>query len=198
MDVVRRNVESLRGAIDLESRDGTGASVTIRLPLTLAIIDGFFVDAAGETYVLPLHAVVECLALPAERTEDGCGGGVIASRGTPLPFVRLRALFGADPEGVAGGREHVVVVEHDRGRAGLVVERIHGEGIAVIKPLGRMLGALPAMAGSTILSSGRVGLIVDVAALVQRARQAAASDPLPPHPSGLPSTVPPRPQGVEA
>lgn len=170
MDVVRRNIESLRGSVELESTDGVGACVTVRLPLTLAIIDGFSVSVAEETFVLPLHAVVECLALPAERSEDGAGRGVIDSRGEPLPFVRLRTLF--DLQGTTATREHVVVVEHEGGRVGLVVDQLHGEGQAVIKALGRMLGGLPALAGSTILASGRVGLIIDVPALVQQAHAA--------------------------
>jgi two-component system chemotaxis sensor kinase CheA len=172
MDVVRRNVEALRGSIELESRDGAGAMVTVRLPLTLAIIDGFSVEVGEETFVLPLHTVVECLALPADRSEDGEGRGVINSRGEALPFVRLRALFGFD-QGTAG-REHVVVVEWEQGRVGLVVDRLHGEGQAVIKALGRMLGGLPALAGSTILANGRVGLIIDVPALVQQALRPVA------------------------
>jgi two-component system chemotaxis sensor kinase CheA len=167
MDVVRRNVEALRGSIELESTDGVGACVIIRLPLTLAIIDGFSVEVAEETYVLPLHAVVECLALPAERSEDGEGRGVLTSRGEPLPFVRLRALFGETGE--LPWREHVVVVEQEGHRVGLVVDELHGEGQAVIKALGRMLGGLPALAGSTILGNGRVGLIIDVPALVLQA-----------------------------
>ena len=170
MDVVRRNVEALRGSIELESTDGVGACVTVRLPLTLAIIDGFNVEVGEETFVLPLHTVVECLALPAERSEDGEGRGVINSRGEALAFVRLRTLFGLDQ--VTPGREHVVVVEWEQGRVGLVVDRLHGEGQAVIKALGRMLGGLPALAGSTILANGRVGLIIDVPALVQQAHAA--------------------------
>ena len=167
MDVVRRNIEALRGTIELESEDGVGACVTVRLPLTLAIIDGFSVAVAGETFVLPLHAVVECLALPADRSEDGEGRGVVAMRGEPLSFVRLRTLFGVAER--PSGREHVVVVEQEQGRVGLVVDELHGEGQAVIKALGRMLGGLPALAGSTILANGRVGLILDVPALVSQA-----------------------------
>lgn len=172
MDVVRRNVEALRGSIELESEDGIGACVTVRLPLTLAIIDGFSVDVAGETFVLPLHSVVECLTLPAERSEDGDGRGIIESRGEALPFVRLRALF--EVSDALPGREHVVVVEVEGDRVGLVVDELHGEGQAVIKALGRMLGGLPALAGSTILANGRVGLIIDVPALVQQALRPVA------------------------
>ncbi|HET7040447.1 MAG TPA: chemotaxis protein CheW, partial [Gemmatimonadales bacterium] len=177
MDVVRRNIEALRGSIELESVDGEGACVTVRLPLTLAIIDGFGVEVADETFVLPLHAVVEVLALPAERSEDGEGRGVIGTRGAPLPFVRLQTLFGL-AAGPAAGREHVVVVEQEGNRVGLVVDRLHGEGQAVIKALGRMLGGLPALAGSTILANGRVGLIIDVPALVQQALRPVATSGL--------------------
>jgi two-component system, chemotaxis family, sensor kinase CheA len=166
MDVVRRNVEALRGTIEVASEDGQGSIVTIRLPLTLAIIDGFAVGVGEETYILPLHAITECLALPADRREDGNGLGLIALRGGALPFARIRTLLGVP--GTAGAREEVVVVEHDGERVGLVVDALHGEGQAVIKALGRSLDGLPGLAGSTLLGNGRVALILDVPGLLRR------------------------------
>lgn len=168
MDVVRRNIEALRGTIDIASVEGEGATVTIRLPLTLAIIDGFAVGVADETYVVPLDAVQECLALPADRHEDGAGRGVVNLRGAPLPFVRMRELMGA--EGDAPARQHVLVVQDGAGRAGVVVDALHGESQAVIKSLGNTFRHLPCVSGSTILGSGRVALILDVPGLLRAAR----------------------------
>lgn len=173
MDVVRHNIDALRGAIDLASVEGEGSSVTIRLPLTLAIIEGFGVGVGAETFVVPLDAVLECLALPRETHDDGAGNGVLNLRGEPLPFVRLRdrlAVPGARP-----AREHVLVVHHAGGRAGLAVDALHGERQAVIKSLGTTLDAVPGLAGSTILGDGRVALILDVPALLRDAISLAAS-----------------------
>ncbi|MFI5234402.1 MAG: chemotaxis protein CheA [Gemmatimonadales bacterium] len=172
MDVVRRNIESLRGSIDIDTTEGEGSEITIRLPLTLAIIDGFGVGVGEERYVLPLTSVLECLTLPDHRSEDGEGRGVLDLRGAVLPFVRLRDLF--ELGGEAPAREHVVVVAYDGGQAGLVVDTLHGEGQVVIKSLGQGLEALPGLAGSTILGSGRVALILDVPALVRGAQAGPA------------------------
>jgi two-component system, chemotaxis family, sensor kinase CheA len=154
--------------VAIRSGRGEGTTITVRLPLTLAIIDGFAVAVEDETYVLPLEAVAECLELPAEACRDANGRGVISLRGAPLPCVRLRRLFGTG--GAPDGREHVVVVQHEDGaRAGLVVDRLHGESQTVIKPLGRLFRGLPGIAGSAILGSGRVALILDVPGLLARA-----------------------------
>jgi two-component system, chemotaxis family, sensor kinase CheA len=167
LDVVRRNIHALRGSVGIRSRAGEGTTITIRLPLTLAIIEGFGVAVGEETYVIPLEAVVECLELPAEASSNGEGGGVISLRGAALPYVRLRRLFGVAGE---GRREHVVVVKQDDGAAaGLVVDDLYGESQTVIKPLGRIFRGLPGIAGSAILGSGRVALILDVPALLARA-----------------------------
>jgi two-component system, chemotaxis family, sensor kinase CheA len=167
LDVVQRNIHALRGSVGIRSRAGEGTTITVRLPLTLAIIDGFGVAVGDETYVIPLEAVAECLELPAETTTDGDGRAVISLRGKPLPCVRLRRLFGWAGD---GRREHVVVVRQDDGtQAGLVVDGLHGETQTVIKPLGRIFRGLPGISGSAILGSGRVALILDVPALLARA-----------------------------
>jgi len=167
LDVVRRNIQALRGSVGIRSRAGEGTTIIVRLPLTLAIIEGFGVAVGDETYVIPLEAVAECLELPAEAAEDGEGRGIISLRGGALPYVRLRRLFAV--AGVAR-REHVVVVRRDDGaQAGLVVDDLHGETQTVIKPLGRLFRRLPGIAGSAILGSGRVALILDVPALLARA-----------------------------
>lgn len=173
MDVVRRNIEALRGTIAITNREGEGAAISIRLPLTLAIIDGFGVGVGDETYVLPLDAVVECLALPRETHRDGTGHGVLNLRGEPLPFLRLRDRFSV--AGDTPAREHVLVVQHAGGRAGIAVDALFGERQAVIKSLGTVLDGLPGVSGSTILGDGRVALILDVPALLREATRRATT-----------------------
>ena len=174
MDVVRRNVEALRGSVTVASRDGLGTTFTIRLPLTLAIIDGFGTVAAGETYVLPTEAVIECLELPRAGSGGPDGRTVINLRGEPLPCLRLRDHFALP--GASDGRENVVVVRHGGGRAGLVVDGLLGERQTVIKPLGPLFRALPGIAGSAILGSGRVALILDVPGLLRQALEPSGKE----------------------
>jgi len=174
LDVVRRNVNALSGTLQIESVKGQGTTFTIRLPLTLAIIDGFAVKAGTETYVVPLNSVKECLELPAE-SHDCDTGGVINLRGEALPFLRLHDLFGTSRN--APVREQILVVEHQGGRAGLAADELLGEQQAVIKPLGRLFQGISGVSGSTILGDGRVALILDVPAIcreaVHRSTQAA-------------------------
>ena len=165
MDVVRRNIEALRGSVSIDSESGKGSTVTIRLPLTLAIIEGFGVGIGADTYVLPLHAVSECIEMPvSERTHDH-PQGVINLRGEPLPYIRLRSWFElASPR---PNRENIVVVEIDGAKAGLAVDSLQGSRQTVIKPLGDQFKDLPGISGSAIMGNGRVALILDVAALMR-------------------------------
>jgi len=164
MDVVRRNIELLRGTIDIQSIEDQGTTITIRLPLTLAIIDGFSVIANNETYVIPLEMISECLELPADQISRE-KVGVINLRGEPLPYVRLREVFGA-PEHLPV-REQIVVLHREGGQAGIAVEKLVGECQAIIKPLNRIFREVPGVSGSTILDSGRVALILDVSTLLR-------------------------------
>jgi two-component system chemotaxis sensor kinase CheA len=164
MDVVRRNIELLRGNIQIQSTDGLGSTITIRLPLTLAIIDGFSVIANNETYVIPLEMISECLELPADQISRETVG-VLSLRGEPLPYVRLREVFGTPTE--LPLRENVVVVHREGGYAGIAVETLLGECQAIIKPLNRVFRDVPGVSGSTILDSGRVALILDVSTLLR-------------------------------
>lgn len=165
MDVVRRNIETLRGTVDVESRSGQGTTITLRLPLTLAIIEGFGVGIGDETYVLPLHAVLECSELPAEEQRHDSSQGVINLRGEPLPYIRLRDWFGLP--GPRPARENIVVIEVDGVKAGLAVDTLYGARQTVIKPLGKRFQGLPAIAGSAILGNGRVALILDLPGLMR-------------------------------
>ena len=167
MDVVRRNVELLRGSISIESRLGISTTFTIRLPLTLAIIRGFAVGVEDETYVVPLDAVIECIEFPRVAGAAAASRGVINLRGQPLPYLRLRDSFrlgGHQPD-----RENILVLRYHEQQVGLVVDRLFGESQTVIKPLGRMLGDLPGMSGSAILGNGRVALILEVDGLIREA-----------------------------
>ncbi len=168
MDVVRRHIEELHGSVSVESRSKAGTTLTLRLPLTLAIVEGFAVGVAGDVYILPLGAVVECVALPRSERERADAQGMFNLRGHPLPYLRLRDLF--SKPGTPPDREHVVVVTHHRGGeglVGLVVDTLFGEHQAVIKPLGRLFQDVPGISGSTVLGDGRVALILDVSSLLR-------------------------------
>jgi two-component system chemotaxis sensor kinase CheA len=169
MDVVRRNVESLRGTLTIDSQPGLGTTIEIRLPLTVAVIDGFAVGVGDETYVIPIDTITECVEMP----DDAATTGVLDLRGAPLPFLRIRGIFGLDS--AATERENVVVVEHEHGRAGIVVDKLFGSSQVVMKPMGRFLRQVPGVAGSSILGNGRVALILDVQEIVRRAAESSAA-----------------------
>ncbi|MDE1943660.1 MAG: chemotaxis protein CheA [Betaproteobacteria bacterium] len=164
MDVVKRNIESLRGSVEIDSQEGVGTTTRIRLPLTLAIIDGFLVSVGSASFVVPLDMVQECVELNAEQRESTRGRSYINLRGDVLPFVRLKDQF--ELEGAAGARENIVVVQYGNQKAGLVVDELLGEFQTVIKPLGSVFRNLKGISGSTILGSGEVALILDVPSLV--------------------------------
>jgi two-component system chemotaxis sensor kinase CheA len=166
LDVVRRSIEALRGTVAIESVADRGTLITLRLPLTLAHIRGLVVRAAGETLIIPLDGVIECLELPADCNAGAQGRGVVSLRGQALPFVRLRRLF--DLGGEPPARELVVVVRHGREQAGLAVDEVLGESQNVIKPMGTLFRKLAGVAGSTILGDGRVALILDLPTLLRR------------------------------
>ena len=167
MDVVRRNIASLRGTVELQSNPGAGTCVRIRLPLTLAIIDGFVVSVGGAKYVIPLDLVVECIDLGRPEYQYSAERDFISLREEALPFIRMRRMF--DIPGFARGRENLVVVTYAGQRAGLVVDALLGESQTVIKPLGRVFERLRGIGGSTILGSGEVALIIDVPNLIAKA-----------------------------
>jgi two-component system chemotaxis sensor kinase CheA len=161
MDVVRSNIEALRGTLDIESVPGQSTTMRLCLPLTLAIIDGFHVGVGSSHFIIPLDMVVECIELPADIGDKG----YLDQRDEALPFIRLRQVFGE--QGAAHPRPRVIVVRFGRRRAGLVVDRIYGKCQTVIKPLGPLFAEVPAVSGSTIIGNGEVGMILDVPALVR-------------------------------
>jgi len=163
MDVVRRNIQALRGSVHAASQPGVGTTVRVRLPLTLAIIEGFGVGVGDETYVIPVDQVIECVELPKEDHETARKDGVLQLRNEPLPFIHLKDHFGLTGE--RGARQSVVVVQHETSRAGLAVNELYGATQTVIKPLPAVFKDVPGVSGSAILGNGRVALILDVPAL---------------------------------
>ncbi|MDE2598835.1 MAG: chemotaxis protein CheA [Rhodocyclaceae bacterium] len=183
MDVVKRNIQALRGTVEVQTRLGVGSRFIIRLPLTLAIIDGFLTAVDNAAYVIPLSNVVECL----ELQEDTTRGHMINLRGEVLPFIRLREFF--DVEGTPPKRENIVVISAGGHKAGIVVDQLLGEFQTVIKPLGNLFKHLRGIGGSTILGSGEVALILDVQALTQLASQSEdRRHPIITHASSHPAT----------
>jgi two-component system, chemotaxis family, sensor kinase CheA len=171
MDVVKRNIQALRGSVSIASQEGVGTTVTVRLPLTLAIINGFLVGLGKSTFVVPLEMIEECVEFSAQP-----GHHYTNLRGTVLPFIRLRELF--DVQGNAP-RENIVVVRHAGQRAGLVVDSLLGEFQAVIKPMNKVFNRVKCISGSSILGTGEVALILDVPTLVSQAGQSYQSAPEP-------------------
>jgi two-component system chemotaxis sensor kinase CheA len=167
MDVVRRRVESLRGTIELSSEQGKGTSVTLRLPLTLAIIDGLLVRVGPSSFVLPLANTLECIELSRQDIEQANGNHVVLVREEIIPYIRLREYFsilGQPPE-----LEQIMVVETDGGRYGFVVDEVLGDCQTVIKSLSRFYRNVQVISGATILGNGSVALILDPERLAQEA-----------------------------
>ncbi len=175
MDAVRRVVADLRGGVEVRSQKGVGTEVTLRLPLTLAIIEGLLVHVGDGAFVIPLSSVEECVELPAAENARQSGRAILRIRDALVPFVALDAQFGFEPSRREGRR--VVIVSVEGRRMGLVVDEVVGQHQTVIKPLSLYHREVAGLAGGTILGDGSVALILDVAALVKRAqgaRRAAA------------------------
>ncbi|MGI9211664.1 MAG: chemotaxis protein CheA [Methylococcaceae bacterium] len=179
LDVVKRNVEALRGEVHIESEPGYGSRVRIRLPLTLAIIDGFLVRVGAERYVIPMDMLVECLEHTGQSKARCARQGYLDVRGEVLPVIRLADWFGLQTA-QASGRENIAVVRYGQLRAGLIVDELLGEFQTVIKPLGALFSRLGTISGSTILGSGEVALIIDVPGLISHVmnhRERASAHP---------------------
>ncbi|HEY1527544.1 MAG TPA: chemotaxis protein CheA [Candidatus Angelobacter sp.] len=172
MDVVRRNIQALRGSVHVTSQPGVGATVRIRLPLTLAIIEGFGVGVGNETYVIPVDQVIECVELAKEDHENARKDGVLQLRNEPLPYIYLQDHFGLPGE--RGARQSVVVVQYETGRAGLAVNELYGATQTVVKPLPAIFKDVSGVSGSAILGNGRVALILDIPALFRDFRMQEA------------------------
>jgi two-component system chemotaxis sensor kinase CheA len=171
MDVVRQRVDSLRGSIDVASQPGSGTQVTLRLPLTLAIIDGLLVAVGTAFFVLPLANTLECIELTRDQVERANGKQMANVRGELIPYIRLRQHFhiGGTPPAI----EQIMVVETGEGRYGFVVDQVLGNCQTVIKNLGRFYRHVQVVSGATILGNGTVALILDPERLTQNAVRAA-------------------------
>ncbi len=168
MDAVREAIAALRGRLDVQSALGQGSTFTIRLPVSLAIIDCLEVRCADEAYYLHLDYVEECLELPASASLTGTTG-VMELRGSPMPLLSLRRFFALDR--VEAKTPHVVTVRRDGGRAGLVVDAVIGRKQAVLKHLGRTLGRIEGVLGGTVTESGDMALVLDVPGLLAAAKR---------------------------
>ena len=168
MDVVKRNIEALRGTVSIDSEEGQGTLITLQLPLTLAIIDGFMVSTGVERYIIPLSSVVECVELSELEHEINATEHYINLRGEVLPYLRLADFF-QNPQKSKQKRESIVVIKSGKSKIGLVVDQLHGEHQTVIKPLGKVFEKLKSITGATVLGDGNVALILDVQILIQMA-----------------------------
>jgi two-component system chemotaxis sensor kinase CheA len=168
MDVVKREIDSLRGSIDVQSERGTGTRIDLSLPLTLAIIEGLLVHVAEDKYVIPLSAIEECLELTSDRFATTAERNVIQVRGTTVPLVRLRDIF--DMPYPRPPLEQAVVVNVGDFRVGLVVDQVIGNHQTVIKSLGRIFRKADGISGATIMGDGNVALILDLAGIIRSAR----------------------------
>jgi two-component system chemotaxis sensor kinase CheA len=172
MDVVKRTIEDLRGAIDVASTPGAGTTITLRLPLTLAIIDGLLIRVGQGMCVVPLAVIEECVELAVAEHKGSSGRSFLNIRGSLVPFVRLGDLFRTGAE--RAQHEMVVIVASEQGRVGLVVDQVVGHHQTVIKSLSPLHRGIFGLSGATILGDGRVALILDIATLVQSAQDATA------------------------
>jgi two-component system chemotaxis sensor kinase CheA len=170
MDVVRKNIESLRGQVEIHSVKGVGSTFKMGLPLTLAIIDGMVVRVGEETYVIPTVSIIKSIKPEPEDVSTVYGRGeMIAVQGKLIPLVRLVDLYGLGGEDVDDDHMLVVIVEDEHHKAGLVIHELIGRQQVVIKTLGETMRHIPGISGSAIMPNGRVGLILDVGSLMRYA-----------------------------
>ena len=168
MDVVKREIDSLGGTVLVDTTAGAGSTISLQIPLTLAIIEGLLVRIADEHFVLPLSSVEACIELPEDAGQSDDGARLLSYRGELLPYVELREAFGI--QGKTPGFRQVVVVNSQEHRVGFVVDSVIGDYQTVIKPLGRMFKDVAGISGATILGDGTVALIIDFNRLAQAAR----------------------------
>jgi two-component system chemotaxis sensor kinase CheA len=169
MDVVKRNIEGLRGSVNIGSVPGQGTTITIQLPLTLAIIDGFMVEASKERYIIPLSMVEECVEMNSSEWEVDEVSHYVNLRGVAMPYLRLGDYFSDQGKSKKAERESLVVVGFGQNKAGFVVDKLHGEHQTVIKPLGKVFEKLAGLTGATVLGDGNIALILDVQGLIAKA-----------------------------
>jgi two-component system chemotaxis sensor kinase CheA len=169
MDVVKRNIVAMGGSLEIRSEAGNGTCIAMKLPLTLAVIDGMLVRAGRERYVIPTLSVVRLVEpRPADITSVLESYELLQVQGQAIPLLRLTTLFDMVPSNTAC--RIAIIAESDGQRVAILVDELYGKQQAVIKSLGRGIGATPGVSGCAILSDGRVGLVVDVASLLALAK----------------------------
>ena len=167
MDVVKKNIESLRGKVDIDSRPGAGSVFTIRLPLTMAIIEGQIVRVGDSKYIVPIVSIESCLRPDAKQISTVQGRGEMAMVQNELvSIVRLYKLFGNKPKSEVPWEASLVVVEEDGKKGALMVDELLGQQQVVIKNLGEGIGSIKGIAGGAIMGDGKISLIVDVPGLL--------------------------------
>jgi len=167
MDVVRTNVQKLKGTIDIQSEIGKGSRFIIKLPLTLAIIQALLVEADGEIFSIPLDSVVEVVRIEQKDIEQVGGREVIRLRNSVLPLARLSGILGTKSKGAPSQWIYIVVIGLAERRLGVVVDSLLGQKEVVIKSISEYLGSIRGIAGSTILGDGRVIMIIDVSEMMK-------------------------------
>jgi two-component system, chemotaxis family, sensor kinase CheA len=168
MDVVRRNIESMRGRIEIASVEGKGSTFTLRLPLTLAVIDGLVVKVGRERYIVPITSVEQSLRpQPQQISTVQDRGEMCMVRDSLLPLFRLYKLFGVKPTSEDAEKTLVVIVQDNDRRCCLMVDELLGQQQVVIKSLGEGIGIVPGISGGAILGDGDVSLILDVPGLIE-------------------------------
>jgi len=165
MDVVRRNIEDLRGTIEIASTLGKGSKITIRLPLTLAIIDGFLVQVGDTKYIIPLENIKECIELTPKEEATMGDNEFINLRGEMLPLLNIREILGENES--ISRRKNIVIVYFGKKSVGLLVDELLGEYQTVIKSLGEVFDKLSGISGGSILGSGEIALIFDIPRLIE-------------------------------
>jgi len=173
MDVVKRNITSLGGSVEIDSAEGYGMRVSVRLPLTLAIMDGMSVGVGEEVYILPLSSVVESFQVNADDVNTVAQGSqLVKVREEYMPVMALEKIFQVPrPSDAPGsGNNIMVVVEADGSRVAVLVDELLGQHQVVVKNLETNYRKVPNVSGATILGDGTVALILDTGALVRRAR----------------------------
>ncbi len=171
MDVVKKNILALGGSVELESATGHGTRVIVRLPLTLAIMDGMSIAVRGDTYIIPLASVVELLQPGSREIKTVSGQGrVVEVRSEYLPVVSLSEVFGGESREADDKESIMVIVEVDGAKTALLVDELVGQHQVVVKSLEANYRRIPGISGATIMGDGRVALIMDIAALVKLAR----------------------------
>lgn len=169
MDVVRTNIEKIGGTVEIKSEKGSGTTVTVRIPLTLAIIPALLVSAGGQRFAIPQVNLIELVCLEGDQIRQGIetvrNVEVYRLRGELLPLIRLKEILNLCPDGKSQETLYIVVLRLGAGQAGLIIDQVHDTEEIVVKPLSRHVKQLAAFAGATILGDGNVALILDVQGL---------------------------------